>query len=97
MQNPLLDAEPAHAADLEAFRHHGISYSSGLVSVTAVPDLIEPFDPLNELDTEGRLMGLPDDWKGEIENKHHCLKVLRHFHQSTDMGVQSLSDQVNVR
>lgn len=98
VQNPLREADPAHAADLVgSFHHHGFYYSPALISVTSVQPVVELFDPYDLLNSiKKRQMVLHEDFLvGAVDGRHH-LNLFNSLPHSTYMALQSMSCQICV-
>lgn len=96
VQPALCNADPAHAAALEASLHqHCLHYSRGRLSVTAVQNVIEPFnhfDPL--ICTDERQMVLFDDCYVVEVDESHGFNMLRSLRQFTDSALLAMSDHL---
>lgn len=99
VQHPLRNVDPVHNVELEApFRHHGLDYSPGLISVTTLQPVVKPPDPFELLDCiEERRMVIRNDCHVLDVYGPHFFNVLRSLRQSTYMALQAMSDPIQIR
>lgn len=78
------------------FRHHDISFSPGLIFVTAVQLVVELFVRLDVLNIQKRRAVLHDDWYVAVLDRHHVFNVLETLCNSTNIALPRNPDQIHV-
>lgn len=79
---------------IASFAGQSFDYSCGLISVTAIPLVIERFPPFDLSEIYKQIRVLRDGGKDGISDRLHCLNELRSLHKSTYHPLDRVSHQL---